>query len=102
MRQNVLGLNIQWQDIPTITSGLGHVTEEFFPSRAIHPLAISVVNQPNQAILPVVAMQSRRVECPEIHPRIRVLGIALGSEEERIREKMGMEVLEEYALRIIR
>lgn len=101
MRQNVLGLNIQWQDLGTISSGLGHVTDEFFPSRAIHPLAISVVNQPNQAILPVVALQSRRLECPDIHPRIRILGIALGTDEDRIREKVGMDALEEYALRII-
>lgn len=101
LRTSALGLSIQWQDLTTIASGLGHVTSAFFPSREIHPLAISVVNQPNQAILPVVALHSRKMECPAIHPRIKVLGVALTTDEAVIRERLGMDNLEEYALRII-
>eukprot|EP00043_Microstomoeca_roanoka_P016198 m.164485 g.164485 ORF g.164485 m.164485 type:complete len:799 (+) comp16409_c3_seq1:1350-3746(+) len=89
------GLRIKWLPAALIRSGFSHISADVFPSRQIFPFS-HIVGNVSQGLVELVASETREMICPQMHPRISVLGIGIGLPTEVLEERISRPDLEQY------
>ncbi|EGD76360.1 hypothetical protein PTSG_01060 [Salpingoeca rosetta] len=90
------GLRIKWLPSAVINSGLSHISSDLFPDRTVYPYSHRVGNLSDGIVLPLIAAETREMLCPDLHPRLTVLGVGVGVSAVELNARIDRTHLEQY------